>query len=168
MRSKTNKILIDGDISYIYFNNKNEYTIIDTKNLEKIKGLCFFEDNKGYALCKINYKKVFLHHIIIGKPKDKGIVVDHINQNPLDNRESNLRFATRKINSLNSKIYKNNTTGIRGVYFVKETGKYRARIKRNNTQIHIGIYNSLEEAKSELEKYKTNVLKEPCEFRKYI
>lgn len=34
---------------------------------------------------------LFLHHFIMGMPIHEGIVIDHINRNPDDNRRSNLR-----------------------------------------------------------------------------
>lgn len=35
----------------------------------------------------------------------------------------------------------------------KNAGKYRARIKRNGKNIHIGVYKTLEEAKKAVEPY---------------
>ena len=80
-----------------------------------------------------------------------GLVVDHINRNPLDNRKSNLRIVTRSVNSINTKLHKSNTTGVRNVHIDKNTGRYRARIKRNGKMIHIGMYKTLEEARKAVE-----------------
>lgn len=75
-----------------------------------------------------NHKKIYMHRLIL-KAK-KGQEVDHINQNKLDNRKSNLRFVNRSLNNLNNfNPRKDNTSGYRGVSLDKRTNLYRARIK---------------------------------------
>lgn len=53
--------------------------------------------------------------VILNCPKN--LVVDHINHNQLDNRKQNLRICTRAKNKLNSKQYRNSTSGYKGVYY---------------------------------------------------
>lgn len=48
-----------------------------------------------------------MHHFIFGKPP-QGMVVDHINRNPLDNRKENLRFTTAFVNARNAETFNNN------------------------------------------------------------
>ena len=72
--------------------------------------------------------------------------IDHINGYGLDNRFENLREATRRENGRNRKKHKNNTSGFRGVYWHKKARKYHARIKTNEKRIHIGLFNTAEEA----------------------
>ena len=53
-------------------------------------------------------------------------------------------------------VNKNNTTGIKGVSFRPERGKYRAYIKFQRKNIHLGTFDTLEEAafaRKEAEKY---------------
>lgn len=72
--------------------------------------------------------------------------IDHINKNKLDNRKDNLRVCSSSINMQNIKVPKNNKTGHIGVSFYKPYGIYRAYITKNGECIHIGYFNSLNEA----------------------
>ena len=47
----------------------------------------------------------------------KGMLVDHVNRNMLDNRRSNLRICDHSVNCWNRKgNWKNNTSGFSGVW----------------------------------------------------
>ena len=72
--------------------------------------------------------------------------VDHINGNKKDNRIANLRETTISQNMHNSKKPKNNTSGIKGVYFHKKSQKWMARVHLNNKCIYLGIFENIEDA----------------------
>ena len=72
--------------------------------------------------------------------------VDHINNNRLDNRIENLRFATYSENKFNSKVYKNNKSSAKGVAYDTEREKYMVYIYKNGKRFYLGRYESLEEA----------------------
>jgi len=68
-----------------------------------------------------------LHRFLIGAKR--GDVVDHIvPSNTLDNRKSNLRIVTPRINSYNSKMSKNNTSGFKGVTWSCRDKKWAAQL----------------------------------------
>jgi len=86
-----------------------------------------------------------IHRLIMDAPK--GMCVDHINGNPLDNRKSNLRICTRSENMRNRGAQKNNTSGYKGVSWHKHKKKWGCKInKHNGKQIHVGYYKDKEEA----------------------
>jgi len=97
----------------------------------------------GYAMSYINGKHVYLHHLILGKKS--GYDTDHINEDKLDNRKENLRFCTRGQNMQNC-FMKHNTSGYKGVCKSRTLGKWRSYIKVNGKQIHLGTFESKEEA----------------------
>ena len=87
---------------------------------------------------------LFVHRLIMDAPK--GMHVDHINGNPLDNRKSNLRICTHAENSNNTGPRKNNTSGYKGVYWAKRNKRWLAQITHNGKQVYIGHYKDKEEA----------------------
>lgn len=77
---------------------------------------------------------------------DDRLQVDHINHIRDDNRLSNLRFVTHTVNGRNQSRSSDNTTGVTGVYYRKNRGKYEAKIMVGGKSIYIGSFVSLEEA----------------------
>ena len=70
-------------------------------------------------------------------------VVDHINNNPLDNRKENLRICTQHQNAYNKKI-KLPKSGFRGVQ--KHKNKWRATITVKSEIKRLGCFDTAEEA----------------------
>jgi hypothetical protein len=88
--------------------------------------------------------KEYMHRFIM-KP-ERGMDIDHINGNPLDNRKENLRICTRSINNLNKNvaIRMDNKSGVKGVYFATTHQKWKAEYCVNKRKFHLGFYPSLE------------------------
>ncbi len=84
----------------------------------------------------------FLHY---GKWPDGD--VDHENQNGLDNRINNLRDVSHGENLRNARRSKSNKSGVTGVYWHKVAKKWHATIGVNGVQVHLGLFDNLEEAK---------------------
>ena len=70
--------------------------------------------------------------------------IDHINRDRHDDRIENLRLATDSENSSNRGLYRNNTSGYKGVSF--KQGKWVAQIMVNYTARYLGIFATKEEA----------------------
>lgn len=85
---------------------------------------------------QINYQ---IHQLILNT-KFSNIVVDHINENRLDNRKSNLRITNNIVNSFNCKR--------KGYSYDKVNDKYRASIKINYKELKLGRYNTELEAET--------------------
>ena len=77
---------------------------------------------------------------------DDKLCVDHIDRNKLNNHISNLRYATNSENSSNRTIGSNNTSGAIGVSFRKDRNKWRAVIQKDGKTIHLGYFETKEEA----------------------
>lgn len=79
--------------------------------------------------------------------KDSKFYVDHINNDRLENNANNLRFVTSRENHFNMSLKSTNTSGVKGVSFYKRTGKWQAQIQLSGKSIHLGVFNTLEDAK---------------------
>jgi hypothetical protein len=78
-------------------------------------------------------------HTDIIKP-NKNLMIDHVNNNGLDNRRINLRLCINSENMRNRNIYKNNSSGYKGVSFNKKSKKYYSYIRHNNLMYSLGFY----------------------------
>lgn len=142
-----NKYTIVGDEVHIHL-NRGYSAIIDLADLSKadsIDGTWTCMPNsagKPYVVYKKKGTKGYirLHRYLTDCPE--GLVVDHKDGDPLNNRRKNLEIATQRKNSANRQgANSNNTkTGVRGVTIFR--GRYRARVG----QMQVGTFDTLEEA----------------------
>lgn len=72
--------------------------------------------------------------------------IDHINGNPADNRIVNLREASPAENTHNKRKSHSNTSGIKGVSWHKRDKKWYAQMEKENKNIFIGAFKTIEEA----------------------
>lgn len=66
--------------------------------------------------------------------------IDHINGVRNDNRIINLRSVSMQENSKNMKIPSRNTSGVIGVYYNKECGKWVAQINIDKKMVWLGFF----------------------------
>lgn len=95
----------------------------------------------GYRWVKIDKQRYAVHRIIFFMthgfcPE----LIDHIDGNGLNNKPSNLRAATLSENKCNQKIYKNNTSGVKGVYWCRPKNGWVAQIGINNRRRTLGQF----------------------------
>lgn len=102
------------------------------------------ENQWGYGRICIYNTNCLLHRLITGANTNQ--IVDHINGNPYDNREENLRIASYRVNAVNSAINKNNTSGVTGVWFDKSKGVWRAELRSRGKRYQLGRFLNKEHA----------------------
>lgn len=74
------------------------------------------------------------------------IEIDHKDCDRLNDRWENLRESTRAENQQNTRRYKNNKTGFKGVFIDLASGKFRAQIQKDHRRIDLGRFDSAEAA----------------------
>ena len=132
--------------------SQGKVAIVDDEDYESVSLHKWYYDG-GYAVRNVRIssdKRVRerLHRFIM-KPteKDDDLVIDHINRNTLDNRKTNLRWASRSQNIMNS-CKKSKTARYKGITYHATTKKWRARIGIGNKRFSLGLFDSQEDAAS--------------------
>lgn len=120
------------------------WAVVDEADAGLVKGRPWHLSG-GYAQthCWIGDKLSceLMHRLIMAPPK--GMVVDHINGDRLDNRRENLRVCSNAQNISNRvTIDRRNKSGVTGVHWHAKAGKWAAEIKRR----HLGLFATIEEA----------------------
>ena len=135
----------------------NLFAIVDDENYEELNKYHWYlnavKSNHRYAIRRSNGKQILMHRIINNTPE--GFHTDHVNHNTLDNRKSNLRTVTSRVNQLNRKgLQPNNTSGIQGVSWHKPTNKWAAYGIAKKKMHHLGLFENKEEAGAAVAKFK--------------
>lgn len=129
-------------------NGKDKFALVDDDMFDELNRYNWY-CSQGYASRsqRRDGKRLTIHmhwHILRLQP---GFVIDHINGNRLDNRRCNLRICTRADNNKNkigpvkptSSIYK-------GVCWRPHTNAWKAYIKTDGKQKHLGYFEHEEDA----------------------
>lgn len=122
--------------------------LFDVEDLSLVESRSWYKDKDGYLVsCYFfnGHRRFVRFHRIVMNAKP-GQVVDHINKNRADNRKCNLRCCKRSENDRNRSTYSTNTSGVAGVYFDRQRGKWVASISYDRKRILIGRFASKEDA----------------------
>ena len=148
-KKRGNIYLVGKTTSYIRISNK--LFPFDTEDFNLVKPYTWHISGNNYivsdSLRRLEGKRLYFHRLVMNTSED--LVVDHLDGNKLNNRKSNLRNCTSSENNYNvttKNMY-------RGVTYCKQMNKYRAKIKRNYKTIHLGYFDTPQEAHKEYLKY---------------
>nr|DAX35480.1 MAG TPA: endonuclease [Caudoviricetes sp.] len=134
---------------FFFYNPRTGELICRLPIYQKNIGEVFGHPNTdGYLVGNIGSKSYLVHRLIwlyvYGYLPNQ---IDHIDHNKANNRITNLRDVSNTENQKNCSVSKNSSTGVNGVSLHKPTGKYRAYVMVNKKQIHLGLFETLDEAK---------------------
>lgn len=151
--ANTNSYIDLGDGRTLIRTRKGDEFFINSEDTEIARRHCWMRHEHGYARAVTRtpngLKTVYLHRLICSTTSDRPHV-DHINRDPSDCTRSNLRACNRFENLRNQKTRSDSCTGIKGVGFHKQTGKYRARVRANGEVVNVGLFQSAQEAMNAL------------------
>lgn len=121
----------------------------DKRGGAKAGSACQARHSRGYTVVNAGGNAYLAHRLawffVYGEWPSKHI--DHINGDRADNRISNLRDVSQQTNVHNqTKPQSHNTSGLLGVSLHKPTGRWRASIKVNGKNRHLGMFDDKQEA----------------------
>jgi hypothetical protein len=109
----------------------NKIALVNNKDFKNLNEYNWFYNTSNYAYAIINNKKILMHQFIIGKVKN--LIIDHKNNNRLDNRRENIRHVTRQQNNQNKK----SKNKYQGVCWSEKAKKYRMKKKLQEVMISL-------------------------------
>jgi hypothetical protein len=129
---------------------QSKFAVIDDADFELIQKRKWYF-HKGYALSsgKRNGAKkrdapTYMHRLINKTPD--GIETDHIDRDTLNNRRLNLRSVTTAQNQMNKKSQINSTSKYKGVFWDKQSNKWKAQIYKDGKKYSLGFFPSEDDA----------------------
>jgi hypothetical protein len=93
-------IPISNEANYTALVSQQDYNLVKDYKWSRYE----FVDKcrtRVFVVTSIDKKLIHMHHIILGKPKNKCEIITHKNNNKLDNRRSNLMSVERKLSFKN-------------------------------------------------------------------
>ena len=173
---KGNKYVIDeaNNIAKIELHRtkaENLWTTIDLEDLEKVINFPYtwfakynHTNDQYYVVASVYHEElqqsrpIFLHQFLTNA---NGKDVDHINNDTLDNRKSNMRIVEESNNSRNRKgKNKNNKSGYRNVSCIN--GKWVVQLQVNGKNTKLGSFDDVHEAGKFAEEMRQKYYKEFC------
>ena len=126
-----------------------DFVLVDNSDYDLVsdRHWCILESGGGFNKKKyaITYvdgnNKIKMEHLILKHKSNRETVVDHINNNSLDNRRSNLRVVKYNANTVYAKRTLNKFSGVR-----KQYHKYQCYLTVNKKFTHAGMFKTEEEA----------------------
>jgi hypothetical protein len=133
---------------------QGQFAIVDEDDFEKLAGYKWFAAKNGrnfYAERTVKRKdgrrgqvNIQMHRKILNAPK--GVLVDHINHNGLDNRRVNLRVVTAGQNSWNVRKRRGCSSEYKGVHLQKRDGKWLSNIIYRGERFYLGCFDDEQSA----------------------
>lgn len=138
--------------------NRQRGIIVDPEDEWLLEEYLWTIGQSGYPIYTVDFGNrrapTYLHHYIMGQPIWQSECIDHRNRIKLDNRRSNMRYATYSENRIN--------VATEGWHNINVTvyGKYQVRIRRNDVLYYLGTFDTLDEAAAERDEWLAQYNKE--------
>jgi len=136
--------------------------LVSDEDYRRVSKLTWSDRGGGYARARFKrsaggdgYQVVYLHRFIMNPPD--GLVVDHIDGNPLNNTRENLQIISQSQNGMRRADIGDGVTMHRG--------KFRARARIHGKPCSLGVYTTREEAADAVERARAEAWAETGDIR---
>ena len=117
-------------------------TSLDDEDYARAKDFRWHKTANGYVAGTVVEggvrRRVYLHRWLLDA--QPGQLVDHLDGNPLNNRRTNLRLATRSQNQANRRRNRTSRSRYKGVTWHQGQQRWMARLQVNGRRITIGYF----------------------------
>lgn len=161
--SKNNKIIDNKDGTISLFDEQNNMCIIDNDDYNILNRWYWRKahdsrNKEGYWLTNAKKEDIangypttiklhqFVAELKYGKYDKESLVPDHLSRDHDDNRKCNIILKSKMDNSHNRSLSVTNKSGKTGVKYLEDRNKYQAYITVNYKNIHLGTFDSFEDA----------------------
>ena len=127
---------IHGDIALVDLAGR-AWVIVDVEDLPRVVQKPWSRVKGKHTFYASSGGKLYLHRFILGATKSQQ--VDHVNGDGLDNRKSNLRFASQAQNNANgrNRTWREHFRGVR-----PHVRKWTAQVTFNSRAIYLGTFDT--------------------------
>lgn len=108
---------------------------------------------RKYVTSMIDGRRIYLHRAILNPPD--GMLVDHIDGDPLNNCRSNLRAVTPAENCVNREG--RGSSRFRGVWIDRRTGRWIAAVYRDGSCVHRSYHSEEVDAAAKVDEIAADV-----------
>lgn len=130
---------------------RSNFALIDKKDYEELSKYTWAL-YQGYAGREVVVSEnprvrtiVKMHRQIMNFPEQ---IIDHKNQNKLDNRRTNLALSDKSKNGINRGAQINNKSGFKGVCFDRSKNRWRAFINKSGIRLGDKLFKDFNDALS--------------------
>lgn len=115
---------------------------VGEEDLTRVAPFSWCLDHEGYA--RNTRAGGRMHRLILGAAR--GQLIDHESEDKLDNRRTNIRFASQSQNIHHRARKANNKSGAIEVIWRSHLGKWQAFIGADRKRYHVGYFNVFDDA----------------------
>lgn len=146
MRNKEKKLNHERVLKLFNYNpNTGEITRRVSRGPKKAGSIVGYKRNDGYIAVEINSCAYLIHRLIwFMITQQWPSLIDHVDGDPTNNKWDNLRLCNSQENSFNRGMFNTNTSGVKGVHWHKQAGKWQVGLRLDGRYKSLGLYKDLE------------------------